>query len=266
MIKQSKISVRHLVEFILRRGSIDNRKKSNHTALEGARIHRKLQKDAGENYEKEVFLKTTVQLDEYHLIVEGRADGIFKRDGIYYIDEIKTSEPRFEDLEPEQVELFFHQARVYAYIYSQEHDLQEINLQLTYFQTAEEVITRKVEHQTREQLETFFKKLTEDYKEWLVFQENWRTVRNASLMALKFPHDEYRKGQRELAVAAYKTIRTKQKLFVEAPTGTGKTISTLFPALKAVGEEEGEKIFYLTAKTITRQVAEDAMTALKDTL
>lgn len=84
-------------------------------------------------------------------------------------------------------------------------------------------------------------------------------------MALKFPHDEYRKGQRELAVAAYKTIRTKQKLFVEAPTGTGKTISTLFPALKAVGEEEGEKIFYLTAKTITRQVAEDAMTALKDT-
>lgn len=265
MIKQSKISVRHLVEFILRRGSIDNRKKSSHTALEGARIHRKLQKDAGEDYEKEVFLKTTVPLDEYHLIVEGRADGIFKRDGIYYIDEIKTSEPRFEDLEPEQVELFFHQARVYAYIYSQEHDLQEINLQLTYFQTAEEVITRKVEHQTREQLETFFKKLTEDYKEWLVFQENWRTVRNASLMALKFPHDEYRKGQRELAVAAYKTIRTKQKLFVEAPTGTGKTISTLFPALKAVGEEEGEKIFYLTAKTITRQVAEDAMTALKDT-
>lgn len=75
------------------------------------------------------------------------------------------------------------------------------------------------------------------------FQENWRTVRNASLMALKFPHDEYRKGQRELAVAAYKTIRTKQKLFVEAPTGTGKTISTLFPALKAVGEEEEKRSF-----------------------
>ncbi|MGC3008491.1 DEAD/DEAH box helicase, partial [Enterococcus faecium] len=80
-----------------------------------------------------------------------------------------------------------------------------------------------------------------------------------------FPLDEYRKGQRELAVAAYKTIRTKQKLLVEAPTGTGKTISTLFPALKAEGEEEGEKIFYLTAKTITRQVPEVAMTALKDT-
>jgi DNA excision repair protein ERCC-2 len=110
----------------------------------------------------------------------------------------------------------------------------------------------------------FSKTLVAAYKEWVIFKENWRTVRNASLMALKFPHDQYRKGQRELAVAAYKTIRTKQKLFIEAPTGIGKTVSTLFPALKAVGEEEGERIFYLTAKTITRQVAQDALTAFAE--
>lgn len=256
--------MRNLVEFILKKGSIDNRKKSNHTALEGAKIHRKLQKQGGETYEKEVFLKKTVDLDGYQLIVEGRADGIFQKEGIYYIDEIKTSEPRFEDLEKEQIELFFHQARVYAYIYSHEHDLTEINLQLTYFQTTEEIITRKIEHQTIEELDAFFTKLVGDYQEWLIFSENWRTVRNASLMALKFPYEQYRKGQRELAVAAYKTIRTKQKLFVEAPTGTGKTISTLFPTLKAIGEGEGERLFYLTAKTITRQVAEDALVALKD--
>ncbi|GMC04686.1 hypothetical protein K4E_22520 [Enterococcus thailandicus] len=155
-MKQSKISVRNLVEFILKRGSIDNRKKSNHTALEGAKIHRKLQKQGGDTYEKEVFLKKTVDLDGYQLTIEGRADGIFQKEGIYYIDEIKTSEPRFEDLEKEQVELFFHQARVYAYIYSHEHDLTEINLQLTYFQTTEEIITRKIEHQTIENLINFF--------------------------------------------------------------------------------------------------------------
>ncbi|OJG77689.1 ATP-dependent DNA helicase [Enterococcus ratti] len=263
-VKQSKISVRNLVEFILRGGSIDNRKKSNHTALEGAKIHRKLQRKADKTYEKEVFLKTTVQMEEYCLIVEGRADGVFQKEGMYYIDEIKTSELRFEDLEPEQVELFFHQARTYAYIYCHEHDLKEIKLQLTHFQTTEEVITRKIQHQTIEQLDDFFKKLTEAYKEWLIFKENWRIVRNASLMALKFPYESYRKGQRELAVAAYKTICTRQKLFVEAPTGTGKTMSTLFPALKAVGEEEGERIFYLTAKTITRQVVEDALVVLKE--
>ena len=263
-VKQSKISVRNLVEFILRRGSIDNRKKSNHTALEGVKIHRKLQKEAGETYEKEVFLKTTVELDDIQLTIEGRADGIFQKDGLYYIDEIKTSEPRFEDLEQEQVDLFFHQARVYAYIYCHKQELTEINLQLTYFQTTEEQITRKMEYQTIEQLDEFFKKLIADYEEWLIFRENWRTVRNASLMALKFPHDNYRKGQRELAVAAYKTIKTKQKLFAEAPTGTGKTVSTLFPTLKAIGEESGERVFYLTAKTITRQVAEDAMVAFND--
>lgn len=263
-VKQSKISVRNLVEFILRRGSIDNRKKSNHTALEGAKIHRKLQKEAGETYEKEVFLKITVELDDIQLTIEGRADGIFQKDGLYYIDEIKTSEPRFEDLEQEQVDLFFHQARVYAYIYCHKQELTEINLQLTYFQTTEEQITRKMEYQTIEQLDEFFKKLIADYEEWLIFRENWRTVRNASLMALKFPHDNYRKGQRELAVAAYKTIKTKQKLFAEAPTGTGKTVSTLFPTLKAIGEESGERVFYLTAKTITRQVAEDAMVAFND--
>lgn len=263
-VKQSKISVRNLVEFILRRGSIDNRKKSNHTALEGAKIHRELQKEAGETYEKEVFLKTTVELEDIQLTIEGRADGIFQKDGLYYIDEIKTSEPRFEDLEQEQVNLFFHQARVYAYIYCHKQELTEINLQLTYFQTTEEQITRKTEYQTIEQLDEFFKKLIADYEEWLIFRENWRTVRNASLMALKFPHDNYRKGQRELAVAAYKTIKTKQKLFAEAPTGTGKTVSTLFPTLKAIGEESGERVFYLTAKTITRQVAEDAMIAFND--
>ncbi|MFV0561237.1 MAG: helicase C-terminal domain-containing protein [Enterococcus sp.] len=261
---QTKISVRNLVEFVLRKGSIDNRKTSSHTALEGSRIHRKLQKEAGEDYQKEVFLKTTVQLEGHLLTVEGRADGIFLREGQWVIDEIKTSEPRFEDLDPEQIEMYLNQARVYGYLYCHEQNLKEITLQLTYFQTTEELVTRKTEQWTIEKLDVFFDTLVKAYEEWLIFQENWRTVRNASLMALKFPYDDYRKGQRELAVAAYKTIRTKQKLYVEAPTGTGKTISTLFPTLKALGEGHTERVFYLTAKTITRQVAQDALVALKD--
>jgi DNA excision repair protein ERCC-2 len=155
-VKQTKISVRNLVEFILRRGSIDNRKKSSHTALEGAKIHRRLQKEAGEEYQKEVYLKTEVDLEELTLIVEGRADGVFQKEEMYYIDEIKTSEIRFEDLDESQVELFFHQARVYGYLYSLANDLSEITLQLTYFQTTEELITRKTEYQTRQQLDAFF--------------------------------------------------------------------------------------------------------------
>ncbi|KAF1296908.1 ATP-dependent helicase [Enterococcus sp. JM4C] len=264
-MKQSKIAVRQLVEFILRKGSIDSGKNnSNHTALEGARIHRKLQKEAGEAYQKEVFLKTEVIFDDLTLTIEGRADGIFEQEGQWYIDEIKTSEPRFEDLEPEQIDLFYYQAMVYGHIYMSQNELDELTVQLTYFQTIEEKVTRTTRHFTAEDLKEFFDQLVSEYKEWMIFRENWRTVRNASLMALKFPYDQYRTGQRELAVAAYKTIRTKQKLFAEAPTGTGKTISTLFPTLKAIGEEEGERVFYLTAKTITRQVAEDALVALSE--
>lgn len=261
-MKQTKISVRQLVEFILKKGSIDTGKNSTHTALEGARIHRKLQKEAGDTYQKEVFLKTEVIFDDIVLKIEGRADGIFKKENHWYIDEIKTSEPKFEELDEDQVDLFFFQAMVYGYIYVSQNELEEITIQLTYYQTIEEIITRATRHFTAKDLEKFFNQLVTEYREWVIFQENWRTVRNASLMALKFPYEEYRRGQRELAVAAYKTIRTKQKLFVEAPTGTGKTISTLFPTLKAIGEQEGERVFYLTAKTITRQVAEDAMVAL----
>lgn len=259
---RGKIAVRKIVEFILRRGDLDNGGRSGHTALEGARIHRKLQAAAGYEYQKEVFLKIESQLGEDQLIVEGRADGIFKKDDRWVIDEIKTSEVAFEDLSEDQIELFFFQAMVYAYIYGTEQQVTEIDVQLTYYQTTEELITRQVRHYTLTELEDFYQNLIQEYHKWLLFQEEWREKRNASLQTLVFPYEGYRKGQRELAVAAYKTLKTKQKLFVEAPTGTGKTISTLFPALKALGEDEADRIFYLTAKTITRQVAEEALKRL----
>lgn len=262
LLQHARVSVRKLVEFILRRGSIDSRHTSNHTAQEGAKIHRRLQKAAGDDYQKEVALKHTLKIAKDELTVEGRADGIFK-DGLeYVIDEIKTSETPFEELAPEQKELFFYQGMVYAYIYAVQHDLATIKVQLTYFQTIEEKVTKEVRVFLFQELADFFTQLTGEYQKWLEFQNNWRRVRNTSLQLLQFPYDEFRKGQRELAVAAYKTLKTQQCLFVEAPTGTGKTISTLFPALKALGEEDDDRIFYLTAKTITRQVAEDALKAL----
>ncbi|MDT2764971.1 ATP-dependent DNA helicase [Enterococcus asini] len=258
-----RVSVRKIVEFVLRRGDIDSRHTSNHTALEGARIHRKLQKAAGEAYEKEVSLKRQFTLEnEDTLTIEGRADGIFTKDEQVVIDEIKTSEVYFENLPESQVELFYFQGMVYAYLYALEEDISEIGVQLTYYQTTEELITRNQRQFTMEELTAFMDHLLEEYRKWLVFQGDWRRVRNTSLTKLTFPYEEFRKGQRELAAAAYKTLKTSRRLFVEAPTGTGKTISTLFPALKAMGEESADRLFYLTAKTITRQVAEDALAAL----
>lgn len=257
-----KISVRKLVEFILRKGDIDARRNSNHTPQEGAKIHRQLQKAAGPDYQKEVFLKIETTVTEFTIQVEGRADGIFQQEGAVFIDEIKTSDRRFEDIPASEIDLFFYQGMVYGYLYGQEKGLESINIQLTYYQTGEKLITRQVRTYPLTELTVFFQQLLADYEKWLIFRQNWRKLRNTSLKEVSFPYGAYRQGQRELAVATYKTIKTQQKLFVEAPTGTGKTISTLFPAVKAMGEESGERIFYLTAKTITRQVAEGAVADL----
>lgn len=258
-----KIAVRQVVEFIMRKGSLDTRRASEHTAQAGARIHRQLQKAAGPNYQKEVTLKMTVCLNERPHSVEGRADGIFVNEaGETVIEEIKTSEPAFEDVPPEKIDLYWYQAMCYGHIYCQQENLENIVLQLTYYQTTTKEITRQQRMMSQAELADFFTTLMNQYEQWVIFKENWRQLRNQSLKNLAFPYPQYRKGQRELAVAVYKTILSKQRLFVEAPTGTGKTMSTLFPALKAVGEEQAERIFYLTAKTITRQVAEDAVKAL----
>lgn len=260
-----RIAVRRLVEFILRKGSIDARHTSEHTALEGAKIHRFLQKTAGETYQKEIKLAINIELNQQTYIIEGRADGIFiDEEQRTVIDEIKTSEPAFSDLLPEQVDMFWYQVMCYGHIYCQQEDLEEISLQLTYYQTTTKEITRQVREFTRADLKTFFEDLTQKYEQWLIFKTNWRITRNRSLQQMPFPYGDYRTGQRELAVAVYKTIVSDQKLFAEAPTGTGKTISTLFPTLKAIGEEQAERVFYLTAKTITRQVAEDAVQAMKN--
>ena len=263
-LRRGKISVRDLVEFVLRSGDIDNRRTSPHNAQEGARIHRKLQKEAGEEYQREVFLKTNYPFANDSIQIEGRADGIFQKEGSWVIDEIKTSASAFEELEPAKKELFFAQGMVYAYIYTLQNELDSIKVRLTYFQTTTEQITYETRDFTEEDLSSFLENLMTEYSRWLLFQDNWRRVRNTSLERLMFPYENYRKGQRELAVVAYKALKTQKKLFAEAPTGTGKTISTLFPALKVLGEEQAERIFYLTAKTITRSVAEDAFKVLQE--
>ena len=292
---KGKVAVRKIVEFILRRGDIDSRRVSNHTAQEGARIHRKLQKEAGEAYQKEVFFKRESQVGKDKITIEGRADGLFydHEKACWVIDEIKTSEPFYEDIPSDQIDLFFAQGMVYAYLFLlQKNDetahtqeevpsaglqeeiadkdapkerMEHIDVQLTYYQTTEKIITRTRRSFSLPELTSFYEDLLNEYHKWMVFEENWRRVRNTSLQLLQFPYESFRKGQRELAAAAYKTLKTGQRLFAEAPTGTGKTISTIFPALKVLGEAGGDRIFYLTAKTITRQVAEDALQQLADT-
>ncbi len=284
-----KVSVRNLVEFIFRSGDIDNRIMSGSESAmeEGSRIHRLIQKSMGENYAPEVLLRYIYRTEHYNVVIEGRADGIINENwqddailGIenkknelnadlkelrfdqITIDEIKTVSRSLDHIK-EAVKVHLAQAKVYAYIYATQKKLPMIRVRMTYVHS--ETLEKKYffEEYTVQELSTWFEELMLSYRRWTDFEYEWRNQRQASIKSIEFPFP-YREGQRDLCVYGYQTIKEKKKLFLQAPTGTGKTISTLFPAIKSMGEELTEKIFYLTAKTITRTVAEETLNLLRN--
>lgn len=283
-IREIRISVRYLVEFILRSGDLaSSRTRSDPDAMQmGSRMHRKIQKRMGANYSAEVPLSITVPATvediTFELTIEGRADGVICNNTIrddfsvlvfeeednnppeITIDEIKGV---YRDLShiTEPVGVHRAQAMCYAYIYAAKYDHQRIGIRLTYCNLETEQLKYFDETFTFEQLSEWFENLVTEYIKWAAWQIKWTEKRNAQIKALDFPF-EYRDGQKELVTGVYKAILRKKKLFIEAPTGVGKTISTVFPSVKAMGEGLVEKIFYLTAKTITRTVAEDTFKLL----
>lgn len=259
-----KISVRNLVEFILRSGDIDNRIAGvdKDAMLLGGKIHRKIQRMMGSDYQAEVPLKIEVPCNGFTLILDGRADGVMKvKEGIV-IDEIKGVMRSLEKMNEPQV-VHLAQAKCYAYIYAAKNQLEEIGVQMTYCNMETEEIRRFQSVYCFEELKNWFLDVVGQYEKWARYQIQWTKKRNASIKELEFPF-AYREGQKNLAVSVYRTIARKKKLFIQAPTGVGKTMATVFPAVKAVGEGLGEKIFYLTAKTITRTVAWQAFDTLKE--
>lgn len=308
-----QISVRELVEFAERSGDIDNRTaRTDPDAMqEGARLHRKIQKEQGSGYSSEVTLKFDAH-EEYDgekmiFSIEGRADGLFSEiwaeavnrsgkaaavlkapapcentalafvseaDGnlklasetenteITFIDEIKTTYKKVENMD-EPVKMHLAQAKCYAYIYAGQNGLNEAGVRMSYANLESEDKRFFYYFYTFEELENWFKSLTHEYAKWIAWQMKWQRRRNASIKNAAFPFS-YRDGQKDLAAGVYRTILRKKKLFLEAPTGVGKTISTVFPAVKAMGEGLTSKIFYGTAKTIARTVAEEAFSVLMD--
>lgn len=263
-MEQIKISVRNLVEFVLRSGDIDNRrgKSGQKEAMqEGSRIHRKIQRRMGASYQSEVLLKIELQKEKYQLLIEGRADGIIIEETGVTVDEIKGVYMDVQALEA-PIEVHLAQAKCYAYIFAKQQDLKEIRVQMTYCNLDTEEIRRFQEHYSFEEISKWFEMVVGLYEKWANFQYEARIERNASIGKLEFPYP-YREGQKELAAGVYRTINREKNLFIQAPTGTGKTITTVFPAVKAVGEALADKIFYLTAKTITRTVAKETFDLLR---
>ena len=261
---QIRISVRNLVEFVMRSGDLDNRRTAGakkEAMQAGSRLHRKIQKRMGASYRSEVMLRYQVQEDMFDILVEGRADGIITEPAGVTIDEIKCIYMDVSRLEePEPVHLA--QALCYGWFYSIQNELDSVGIQITYCNIETEEIRRFKEVRSFEELKSWFEGLIHEYVKWARYLYHHGIRRQECLKELPFPYP-YREGQKELAGNVYRSIARKRNLFIQAPTGVGKTLSTIYPSLKAMGEGHGEKLFYLTAKTITRSVAEEAFSILR---
>lgn len=253
------ISVGDLIHYVYRGGDLDARYTSKNRALEGTKAHQVVQRSMGEEYQSEVKISHIYSKDNIVIEMSGRIDGIFDQT----IDEIKSTLRPLDDLEKDDYPLHWLQGELYAYMYALDHALDTMKVQLTYV-TIDDYTTRRFERTYDfSALESIFNHVIEGYLSLAHRIDDWKQVARVSLKELTFPFEGYRKGQREMAICVYKTMKEKKKAYVQAPTGIGKTVSTLFPTLKAMGEDRLDKIFYLTAKTITRSVAEEAVDIMR---
>ena len=257
------ISVRTLVEYVYQSGSIDSRFRSQSSLLDGTRIHQKVQKTYQDTDQKEVYLSTKMSYHDLHFVIDGRCDGLLFHDGEVIVDEIKSISQPLEGINGEGYPVHWAQAKMYAFMYCKDRELSEITVQLTYVHV--ELGDKKYYKKsiTFLELESFAYKMVEGYAPYAGFKQKHHSIRNESIKALNFPFEKYRTGQRKMAGAVYKTILDEKSLFTNAPTGIGKTISTLFPTVKAIGEGLLNRVFYLTAKTITRTTAEEAFAMMR---
>ena len=258
------VSVRQLVEFLLRSGDIDNTS-SGRASLDsmqaGSRIHKKLQKAAGSSYEAEVRMSVTIPYENFEVCVEGRADGVITKKTGITIDEIKGTWRNLDTLKgPNPVHLA--QAKCYAYMLLTKEDLSEISVQVTYANLETEAVRRFIQVYSAEEITDWFKSLMEEYGKWAEMEVNWQQIRTESIAEMEFPFP-YREGQKNLVEECKSAYDEGKFLFLEAPTGCGKTITTLYPAIQTLGEGKVRRIFYLTAKTITRTVAADTLNLLR---
>ena len=259
MKKNLLISVHQLVDFLLRTGDIDNRVFNKSTMSEGTRIHSYYQSKQGKDYLSEYLLRQTFEVEDFTITLEGRADGIIVGNEKVIIDEIKSTISPLDEFYKEQKEWHLGQAKCYALMYAMEQNLDVIDIQLTYINQLDNSKMVKTFSYFKEELVKDIQSLLREYIGFykIIFARTEK--RNQTAKEIEFPYGSFRDGQKELAKYAYGVAQKGGILFAEAPTGIGKTISTLYPAVKSFASEENEKIFYLTAKNSGKEMAFDAV-------
>lgn len=264
MKKHLRVPVRELVALTLRSGDLVLDAWGANRALDGIRAHQKIQKSRPEEYTSEVTVSHLIETEHYNLEVSGRIDGVYRYPDRAIVDEIKTTSRSLEACAQSENRQHWGQAKIYAYIYAVQQELNSIEVQLTYYQIETGEIRELAQRFSQAQLKSFFFELVTRYLQWADALEAWRRTRDESIRNLAFPFPSYRAGQRKIAVEVYRTAKEGGQITVQAPTGIGKTMAVVFSALKACGEGLTERLFYLTARTTGRTIAQKTLNILRD--
>ncbi|MHB0776190.1 ATP-dependent DNA helicase [Halomonas sp. WWR20] len=252
-----RVAVRALCEFTAKTGDLDLRFTPSPTAQEGIAGHAAVAARRGEDYQREIALS-----GEYRSLgVRGRADGFDPRR--CQLEEIKTFRGDLERMPANHRALHWAQVKVYGWLFCQSRELAELRLALVYFDIVTQRETVLSEVFGAETLREFFEQQCARFLDWAEQELAHGMARDRALTALRFPHEQFRAGQRPLAEAVYKAASTGRCLMTQAPTGIGKTLGTLFPLLKAMPGQRLDRLFFLTAKTPGRQLALQTLATLR---
>lgn len=264
MKKLVRVSVRAFVEHLLRQGDLSSvfDFASRTPGYNGLRAHQKIQKSRPDSYLSEVPVFYRIDNESLTLDIQGRIDGVYRQNGSVVIEEIKTTRRDLDNFIAEQNPLHWAQVKTYAAIYSLENDIENIQTQLTYCQLETGEIKTFSEKISGEELNVFFLDLAAQYCDWMERIERWQSARNAAILNAAFPFSSFRLGQLQMVEDVSHTIQNREQLIIQAPTGTGKTVAALFPAIKALAQGHIDKIFYLTARTTGRVIAEKTLMEL----
>ena len=254
MNRSIKLGIGQLVEFCCRSGDLGMDSEPGPSGREGLRTHQKIQKRYADEALPEYHLKITFESDGYSIELGGRIDLLFESEVPPRIEEIKTVYSLLNN-NLEKNAPHWAQVKCYAAVYALQHNIDVITICLNYVDMFSHQEYRQTQLATRKELETFLQQTLRQYLQWhqLVSRLHEETVTTAQ--SLEFPHAEFRQQQHHFASQVYRNIQRKGQLMVEAPTGSGKTISTLFPSIKAIGEDLVDQIIYLSAKTSAQNQA-----------
>jgi len=260
---QLQLSVHDVVDFVLRTGDLDSRIFNRSTMQVGTDMHRQYQQEKNiPGYHRELLLQGEYVDDDITFLISGKADGLFERQDTVVVEEVKTTIAELKAFHRQHEKWHLTQALFYGHMYAQLYGKSQIEVRLIYLHQVDETrleqsYTFTLKEATRD-LQAVIEEYAEFYRTILTQQAALKTA----LPSLHFPFKHFRQGQRDLAKYVYGISQKGGRLFVEAPTGIGKTMSTLFPMIKGLFTHH-EKVFYFTAKNSGKLAAVEALETLR---